>query len=217
MPARPPSIDSTTSRCFERRRIDQQAVGHLPQADRPDVREVGLLRVAQVAHQRAAGAHRGLPPLEAKALEPADAQLVEQGLARGFELEVPAVDLGDRHAVLLDLRQQGAGVGRRRPRQSRAAAARQSPRAARPGRRRREYSATSNSPVDRSTRATPYSRRVVRPPAPWPQSPSGTPARAPRGRPSRSACPGETTRTTSRLTTPLAFLGSSVCSQIATL
>ena len=77
------------------------------------MRQVGLLRVAQVAHERTGGAHRRLPALESKAFESADPQLIQQRLARRFQFEVPAVDLGDRHGVLLDFRQQRAGVNGR--------------------------------------------------------------------------------------------------------
>ena len=121
---------------------------------RAHVRELGLLRVAQVPHQRAAGADRGLAPFEPEAFEAADAQLIEQRLARRLELEVPAVDLGDRRANLRDLgnRRRDVVAGRHddlaRPQHGDL------------GAQRRQslgpaYSATSNSPVDRSTSATP--------------------------------------------------------------
>ena len=81
-PSRPPSVASTISRCFERGRIDEQAVGGLAQADAADVGEVGLLRVAQVPDQRAA--RRTPPPggVRGRSLRGADAQLIEQRLPR---------------------------------------------------------------------------------------------------------------------------------------
>ena len=66
--------------------------------------ELRLLRVAQVAHQRTAGADRSLAAFESEAFEALHAQLIEQRLPRRLELEVPAVDLGDGRADLRDLR-----------------------------------------------------------------------------------------------------------------
>ena len=95
---------------LERRRIDLQAVGQLAKPDAAHVRELRLLRIAQVAHERAAGADRGLAPLEPKAFEALHAQLIEQRLTRRLELEVPAVDLGDGRANLRDLRDRRRDV-----------------------------------------------------------------------------------------------------------
>ena len=56
----------------------EQRVGALPVGDGAHVREVDLLRVAQVVDERAGGGDGGRWPLEAEALEPAGAQLIEQ-------------------------------------------------------------------------------------------------------------------------------------------
>ena len=77
------------------------------------------------------------------------------------------------------------------------------------------YSATWNSPVVRSSNATPS--RCSLPDGP---SRPETASRNDGSRASRydasASVPGVITRTTSRLTTPLAFFGSSICSQMAT-
>ena len=63
----------------QRRRVDEQAVGAGAKRDLADVREVGLLRVAQVLHERAGGADRGRDAiLEPEAGEAARLQLLEQ-------------------------------------------------------------------------------------------------------------------------------------------
>ena len=56
-PGAPPSDRLDHFQVLERGRIDQQRVGDVPAGDGADVGEVGLLRVAQVAHQRAGGGH----------------------------------------------------------------------------------------------------------------------------------------------------------------
>ena len=55
-PSRPPSAPSSDLEVAERHRIDEQAVAALAPADGADVREIDLLRVAQVLDQRAGGA-----------------------------------------------------------------------------------------------------------------------------------------------------------------
>ena len=109
-PWRPPSVDSTTSRCFS-------VVGSISSVSdacltrmRADVRQLRLLRVAQVAHQRAGRGDRRLAALEPEAVETAHAQLVEQRLPRALQVEVPAVHLGDRQLQARDLGNGGSHV-----------------------------------------------------------------------------------------------------------
>ena len=63
---------------LQRRRIDQQRVGALAVGDRAHVREIDLLRLAQVVDERAGGGDGGRMAVEAEALEAAGAQLIEQ-------------------------------------------------------------------------------------------------------------------------------------------
>jgi hypothetical protein len=70
------------------------------------VREIGLLRIAQVADQRP-GSGDGLGPrVEAKPLEPADAQLGPQRLTGAHRIERPRLDAGHRNRRR---RRQGCG------------------------------------------------------------------------------------------------------------
>jgi len=104
-------VDSTTSRCFSVvgsiRSVSAVCVLH---AHAAHVRELGLLRVAEVPHQGAGGRHRSLPALEAEAVEAGHAQLVHQRLPRGLQIEVPAVHLGDGNLEAGDLGNGPPGV-----------------------------------------------------------------------------------------------------------
>ena len=62
---RPPSLPVTTSRCFSVIGIDDEAVAARPVADRADMGEVGLLRVAQIGDQCAGRLNR--PPFVPRA------------------------------------------------------------------------------------------------------------------------------------------------------
>ena len=199
---------------LEGRRIDLQAVGQLPKPDAADVGELCLLRVAQVAHQRAAGADRGLAALEPKAFEALHAQLIEQRLPRRLELEVPAVDLGDGRANLRDLGDRRRDVVTRRDDDL------SRPEHGDLGSQRRESVRPrifgdiefAGRDVDQCD-AVIAGREADEAVATIAIRNAGSFA-------SRYAAsvnvPGDTTRTTSRLTTPFAVFGFSICSQIAT-
>ncbi len=147
---------------LERRRIDEERVGALAVRDGADVREVGLLRLAQVVDERAGRGDGRRPALEAEALQAAGAQLIEQRAARRFVVERPAVDRRDRQAGVDErrarLEHRGAGsravVSGRHDDLARLAA-RRSRRPAPAGRRRPGTRRRVNSPVDRSSSATP--------------------------------------------------------------
>ena len=80
----------------QRRRIDDQAVGASAKCDLAHVREVGLLRVAQVVHERAGSAHGGRTIVESETDEALRLKLVEQRAPCRFLLEGPARHV--RHA-----------------------------------------------------------------------------------------------------------------------
>ena len=104
------------------RRIDQQAVGALAIADGADVREVDLLRIAQVLDERAGGADGGRVRRRARSRAGRRLQLLEQRALRAVEAERPGVDARDRQRQPRDLGQQRGQV-ERPARGSRAAAA----------------------------------------------------------------------------------------------
>jgi hypothetical protein len=80
-PLRPPSDRLHDLEMLERRRIDLQARPTTDAAGYSARGPVPLLRIAQVAHERAAGADRGLAPFEPEAFEALHAQLIEQRLS----------------------------------------------------------------------------------------------------------------------------------------
>ena len=80
----------------ERGRVDDQAVGAGAVRNLADVREIGLLRVAQVLDQRACGADRGVVALETEAGQALRLQLGEQRTACRFAVERPRLDRRDR-------------------------------------------------------------------------------------------------------------------------
>ncbi len=61
------------------------------------MREVGLLCVPQVVHERTGGTDGDVVRGQAEALESPGAQLIDQRPPRGVELEVPRLDPRDRH------------------------------------------------------------------------------------------------------------------------
>ncbi len=73
----------------QRGRIDEQAVGAGAKRDLAHVREIRLLRVAQVVDERAGGAHRGRTIVEAESGEALRPQLVEQRSPRRLLIERP--------------------------------------------------------------------------------------------------------------------------------
>ena len=89
------------------RRIDQQAVGALAIADGANVREVDFLRIAQVLHERAGGADRGVMRVEPERVQALRLHLLAERALRAVEADGPFVDARDRQ---------------RQPRRSRAAA-----------------------------------------------------------------------------------------------
>ena len=80
----------------ERGRIDDHRVGAGPKGQVADVREFGLLRFAEVVHERAGRARRRGTIFQAKADERLRSHLRQHRGAGGLELEGPAV--ADRHA-----------------------------------------------------------------------------------------------------------------------
>jgi hypothetical protein len=90
----------------QRRRIDQERIGALAEADRAQVGEVDLLGRAEIVDQRAGGADGCGSPFQPESLQPADPQLIEEGPPGRLRLEGPAVDGGHRQS----------GGGNRRPR-----------------------------------------------------------------------------------------------------
>ena len=147
-------------------------VGPLPIGDGPDVREVDLLRAAQVVHERAGGRHGGGASVETEAFEAADPQLVEQRAPRRLELERPGVDGRDgqirigeaRPAPRLPLRAGASIRSSARPSAAgtmslaRRSTASSSASACMPS--APAYSAALNSPVERSSSATPSGLRA---------------------------------------------------------
>ena len=83
---------------LQRDRIDEQALGDGLIGDRAHMREVGLLRVAQVGNQAARRLDGGDAAIETEAVEPVRLELIEQRSARRFGLEAPGV--GGRHGQL---------------------------------------------------------------------------------------------------------------------
>ena len=128
------------------------------------MREVGLLRAAQVVDERAGRADRRRVPIEAEPFEAAGVQLFEQRPARRLAIERPGVDAGDRQAGRRDRRpasghlasgsgcvddreSPGTMISRGRSTASSSASVCRPPAPA--------YSAAVNSPVDTSSSATP--------------------------------------------------------------
>ena len=75
--------------------IDDEAVAARAIADRADMGEVGLLRIAQIGDQRAGRLNRSRSSFEAEAFEAVRLELVEQCATRGFGFEAPAVSRRD--------------------------------------------------------------------------------------------------------------------------
>ena len=140
---------------LERDRVDEQAIGRCLVGDAADVREVGFLRVAQIVEQGAGGRHRGRVSVEPEAFEPVRAELVEQRAPRRFVLERPRLDACHRQPIAGAVEQHAAQIEIDRPRQSRAAAAPSLRPPAPAGPPAPAYSAQENSPVVRSSSATP--------------------------------------------------------------
>ena len=167
---------------LQRDRIDDETVGAGPVGDGSDVREVGLLRVAQVGHQRSGGLDRRRPAVEPEAFEAVRLQLIEERAPGCLRLERPGIGVGDRNLQPRD------------PRESLDhASVRRHDDLARP----KHGDLVGRAPAVRRRRGIPSSRtrRWRRPPArrrgahrPPGQWPSETPARAHRDTRARSAC-----------------------------
>ena len=80
----------------QRGRVDEEAIGTGAKRDLADVREIGLLRVAQVVDERAGRPNRGGPILETKPEQALRPQLVEERSPRRLLIEGPSG--GVRHA-----------------------------------------------------------------------------------------------------------------------
>ena len=208
---------------LERDSINQQAVGRRLVRDAAHMCEVGLLRVAQVVEQCAGRRHGERMRVETEPFEPVRAELVDQRAAGRFVFERPRLDAGDRQPFSGAVEQHARSDRDRSARRSRAAAApcTSSASACRPA--VPAYSAQENSPVVRSSSAAPTMGSAVRPASDFRMSGVRLNATASRNAGARSSrccesvsVPGETTRTISRLTIPLAFFGSSTWSQMAT-
>ena len=191
-PSRPPSEPSTTSRCLSVVGSMSSASARCAVRDGAHVREVDLLRVAQVVDERAGGRDGGGLSVEAEAFEAAGAQLIEQRAARRLRRRTSSASTG---VIGQPARERSVGE-LARPRRRRPAGhddlARledgelvgqrlQAVGAGVLGRRELAGREVEQRHADR--RRSPSARP---PPA---RSPSGTPARARRGSPRRSACP----------------------------
>ena len=171
LPGRPRST-STTSRCAS-------VVGSMSRQsaapcsrDGAHVREVRLLRVAQVAHERLRPPQR--PPARRSRPKPSR---MRRAAARAAPAR--AVSSSKRQPSTFGHREPRDAIGisardvaARRPRRSRAAAATQSRRAGPQRRRRRRIPPTANSPVERSSSADAEAEICAPPDEPT----AGTPA-----------------------------------------
>ena len=212
-PARVPLRRLDDLQVAHRRRIDEQAVGAGAEArsrgrgrDRPSGCRAGSAR-ARRRRERRPDAPRGRTPsrlcvfsCSTSVRRAGSRSNAQPSTRRDASLQVGVAEQRGRSARPDPAAGARAGAGSTARR--RAPAGRWSP----------GYSAVVNSPVDRSSSAAPRPCAVDRPG----QSPRGAPARAPRDSLASVSVPGETTRTTSRRTRPLAFFGSSTCSQMAT-
>ena len=68
-----------------------------PVADGPNVREVGLLGLAQIRHQSTGGLNRRCPAIEPEAFEAVGLQLIEERPSGGLQIECPAIGVGQRN------------------------------------------------------------------------------------------------------------------------
>ena len=178
---------STSSRCAMVSASMSSASGRLAQPQRPDVREVGLLRVAQVAHEGAGGRDGRGRVSRPKPSRPPTRNCSSSVSPARAELERPRVDARSSGRSAAD---DGSAAATSRPAGGDDLARRAAPRRRRrapAGRAAPAYSATWNSPVDRSSRRRRSracrARRLIEPASP----PAGTPARARRGSRRRSA------------------------------
>ena len=193
-----------------RERVDREHVLRAARDERRDVGEVALLRLAQVAQGGAGGGGGVRQRLAAEGLEGRDAEVREQLAAGPVEVEAALLDGSARDLALGLLRveqplgQLAAAAQQQLARARHAELVAQPLEAAGPS-----HSATANSPVVGSSQATP---RLVGPGSIAITNEVSAAASAS----GSSWVAGVTTRTTSRLTTPLAVRGSSICSQSAT-
>ena len=110
-PVRPPSAASITSRFLSV--VGSTSRQSAPRAERDvaDVREVGLLRVAQALHERAGGADGGADGRRARSPgASARLQLAEQRAARRLALERPAARPASARASMRDAVSSAAAV-----------------------------------------------------------------------------------------------------------
>ena len=84
-----------------RRRVQPQVFAGALGGDRGDVREGLALGLRRVVEQRAAGADGERHVLAAEAGERAGAELLQQALPAGFDVEVPVRQPGDEETVEL--------------------------------------------------------------------------------------------------------------------
>ncbi len=93
----------------ERRRVDEQTLGAGAERDFAHVGEIGFLRVAKIVDERAGGAHRRRPILEAEAGQALRPKLLEERAPRRFLIEGPAGCVG--HArIAADVSDEGCGI-----------------------------------------------------------------------------------------------------------
>ena len=90
-------------------RIEEQRVGALAVRDGAHVRQVDLLTVAQILHQRAGGCRGGGTWLETEAVQAGGAKLCQQGAPRRLQLERPRLNRRNRHGTERDRRHRRAG------------------------------------------------------------------------------------------------------------
>ncbi len=196
---------------LQRDGVDQEAVGRRLVGDAADVREIGFLRVAQVVEQGACGRHGRRMAVEAESFETVRPELIEQRAPCGFVLERPRLDAGHRQPITRPVEQDLAqveidgGDNLTRPQHHHLVGERLQPGLAGVfGARKLTRRQVEQRDPDDGVRPSflgqvPYSSDSDR---------RNAGARSSRCCESVSV-PGDTTRTISRLTMPLAFFGSS--------
>ena len=192
-------------------RVEDEHVLGAPGHEARDVGEVALLGLADVAQRRSGGGRGAREALAAEGLEGGHPEVGQQLAAGPLGLERAVVDGGARDLLppaapgprataagrpRAGPGSRGGGWPRSRPAGGRSAPGRPTPRRRTrpwwaPARRRRGCRARARGPSRRTSRAASSAE-------------------------ASSCVPGVMTRTTSRLTTPLAVRGSSTCSHRAT-
>ena len=195
---------------LERDRVDQQAVRRCLVGDAADVREIGFLRVAQIVEQCAGCRHGRRMSIEPEPFEPVGAKLVDQRSGARIRARTSRLDARHRQPITGAVEQHAAQIeidcrdNLARPQHHHFVCQRLKPR------RPRVFGA--GKLACRQIQQRDPDNRVR--PAIWDSGLAiGSDSRNAGARSSRCcesvSVPGDTTRTISRLTIPLAFFGSS--------